>query len=108
MIRRAHGSSSAAVAGRHDEDPAAARRVARPGRVERPGDREHVDVRIAGRVERVVRAAEERLQAPAVLRRRLLDERDANGVRPGRQRTRAREPRLDVVAGQRRGSSARP
>ena len=57
---------------------------------------------IASRIEGVVRAAQEWLQPPAVLRRRLLDERHADGVRPGGQTHFRPRPRLHIVAGKRR------
>ena len=84
------------------EDAPAARRVARSRRVVGPGHGEDIEVRVARRVERVVRAAHERLQPPAVLRRRLLDERDADGVRPGGELHPRAQPPIHVVAGQRR------
>ena len=55
-------------------------------------------MRMADGVERVVRAADERLQPQRVQRRRPLDERHGDRVRAGLERHAERRPLLDVVA----------
>ncbi len=97
-MRRAHASSSAALDGLAEEDPPAARRVARAGRIERAREREGVEVRVPDRVERVVRAADERLQPQRVHGGRPLEERDRDRVRAGLERHAERRALLDVVA----------
>ena len=73
-MRRAHGISSAARRGPADEDPAPARRIARPGGVQRPVDPEAVH---AGRVREL---GEQVVDAAGV---RAPHHRDADRVRTG-------------------------
>src|SRR5262245_6118112 len=62
------------------EDPATARSITRPCRIERPGDRHRLDVRPAGRVVRARGTAKERAEALRALTD-LADERRADCVR---------------------------
>ncbi len=80
------------------EDAAAAWRRARPGRVVRPGQGERVEMRMADRIERVIRAADERLQPKRVDRVAALDERRRDDVWAGLQRNADVGALLDVVA----------
>ena len=55
-------------------------------------------MRVTGRIERVRRAAHERLQPPGVLRRRLVEERRRNRPPPGLERDAHLQPRVDRIA----------
>ena len=84
------------------EDAAAARRIAGAGRIQRTGDREHLDVGTAGPVERVVRAAQVRLQPDAIDTGQRLDKRHAHRVRAGLDGDAETQARFHRVAGRRR------
>ena len=86
------------------EDAPAAGRVAGPGRVEGPLDADAVDARDAVHVHRVHRRPQ-RLQEQRIAGAGLLEERDADGARPGLDRHAHLQPLVDGFANA-RGSRA--
>src|SRR5579863_9513749 len=87
------------ICGAADEDPAAAGCVTGASGMERTSDGEREQVGMAGRVQRVVRRADERLEPEGVLGRASLEKRDADFVWTGVETQALVEARFDGVRG---------
>ena len=96
MIRRAHGSSDCRTRRTAHEDLPAAGGIPHAGGIERPRDRQRFHVRMARRIDRVERAAHERLQ-PHGAGRGGGQERRRDSVDAGLQRHTDIEALLDLV-----------
>src|SRR5206468_938998 len=81
-----------------EEDAPTARRVSRPRGIEGTRQRKRIEVRVADRVERVVRASNEGLQAQRIGRSRPLEKGDRDRVRARLERNPKVRPRLHIVA----------